>query len=186
MASTNQVLCRKCRTEDVFVCEDCGKTKPGIEKAVGTHRDYPLCLSCDSSHIREYNYVPDIIQFHATFETSRIKNTLFYGLEIEVEGPRLSDRSISRNSYKSRTEHPELFNRKNINEVTISSGILAKELEAKKLGLIKRDGSLSNGFEIVLSPMTYEFIKRSPMSRDLFDKIESLRKWGFNLINIIS
>lgn len=128
-APDNECLCEDCFSAHFFICEDCDNTCWNDDYA-----EEGRCVSCheayqesNSNCIESSDYMPRLI-----FSKEPWENTLYQGVELEIELPESVDPDRHAGDFK---------------RWLMSKGI------AKYL-YFKNDGSLDNGYEIVSHPFT--------------------------------
>jgi len=141
---------------DESVCEQCLSDDYTYSEAQDTyisHDDYATEMYEENNRDDEYVYawdydVADELGFKYLPNQDR-KTTVTYGIELEVERRRNADDDISE------LVHEEVY----------------------KFARLKSDGSLSNGFEIVTTPCSYEYQKEKWSKFLKSDLIKQLRGW---------
>ena len=141
---------------DESVCEQCLSDDYTYSEAQDTyisHDDYATEMYEENNRDDEYVYawdydVADELGFKYLPNQDR-KTTVTYGIELEVERRRNADDDIS-----------ELVHE-----------------EVEDFARLKSDGSLSNGFEIVTTPCSYEYQKEKWSKFLKSDLIKQLRGW---------
>ena len=141
---------------DESVCEQCLSDDYTYSEAQDTyisHDDYESEMYEEEQRDDEYVYawdydVADELGFKYLPNQDR-KNTITYGIELEVERRRNANDDIS-----------ELVHE-----------------EVEDFARLKSDGSLSNGFEIVTTPCSYEYQKEKWSKFLKSDLIKQLRGW---------
>ena len=117
-------VCESCYEDNYFTCESCGEIHHTDNSY--NHNDSSYCESCyedinqKNEGIHDYNYKPEL-----NFYKGEKENTVFLGLELEVEG-----------------------------NTEIATDLLDEFDSYENHFYLKEDGSLSNGFEIVSHPHT--------------------------------
>lgn len=101
--------------------------------------------------VRPYNYVPPAWQFRKTaYDDLPERKPMYWGMEIEIEFPHrnVTDAALELHKWCHR-HYPDNF-------------------------ILKADGTLQSGFEVVSHPATYETIRSSKMWYDLFGYLEGM------------
>jgi len=138
------LYCVPCSNSLFDKCELCGyfSKRDKYEKVDG----HILCNNCKFKHfVNDYNYKPEP-KFLSTIKD--LKNSPFFGLEIEVTSKKLDRGSLA---HKLSQKFPNEFN---------------------NVFYLKFDRSIGNGFEIVTHPMTYNFIRKEFIIRELLKWLE--------------
>jgi hypothetical protein len=140
-APDDELYCEDCYQEHCSTCENCGE---GFWIDDLQYNEEEGCYYCDScyeenSTIKNYSYKPEPI-----FAKEKYENTLYMGLELEVETEKNSPNEIAE----------ALLNNNEKNNI------------ADRF-YFKHDGSLHNGFEIVSHPSTLKYYKRYKMNNML-------------------
>jgi hypothetical protein len=154
---SNQLWCASCAENRAKYCDNCEVYHTGdhfyAEDRSGTWCDacwmdvLTYCEGCnyyyydpchcdeESKFIHDYSYTPDL-EFHTVNENPTTPaDSLYLGMEIELEAPNHDYDVLQRASE------------------------YASNLESYDLAYLKSDGSLSCGFEVVTHPMTHEYFK---------------------------
>ena len=152
--SDGEAFCENCFYQRYDYCSYCGEPFEIDELSYIENEGY-RCNSCcsrySSEFIREYEYKPDP-EFKITRSKERHKkNTLFFGLELEVEN---TDKQMDNDS-------------------------MAEEVDNYIDGAYcKKDASLKTGFEIVTHPFTWQWYKDE---KENFDNLlDALQSNGFS------
>jgi len=139
-------ICFDCRDNNYFYCDGCDEY---VHENYQSHYDSDYCEYCDCN--RDDDEDDSIIKSYSYkpskpqfMKVKKEKTGLFYGLELEIE------------RVKS----------------TVDVYKLAKEIDSSNW-YFKNDGSLSNGFEIVTHPMTYNYIDKN---KNLFSNMLKIIK----------
>jgi hypothetical protein len=142
-------VCQGCFSDaNCFECEECGNY---------FHEDddggEDMCRYCvnrsGGSYINSYSYKPIPIFLLGKNQVEK-KDNLYFGIELEVEKT----------------------------ESNIELRDMAKSIEQKDVYYLKQDGSLSNGFEIVTHPMTYQYIQENK-EKIFLEPLNKLLKGGY-------
>jgi len=145
------LYCSQCFSERFFICERCGGSV-ALEDA----RELDDCFYCESCYreetdkcIHSYNYVPTF-NFRSAPEEKDPEKILFFGFELELENKK-KDYLTEKGA-----------------EAVADRGFL----------YCKNDGSLSDGFEVVSHPFSWNWLN-VPGNRSRFNGIWGLPKMGF-------
>jgi len=143
-----KVMCPTCKNNYIRPCPRCGRDtySNNMRSVVVDGRTEHVCLDCENDLvvIHRYDFVTEPKFLGSKNETIR-PDGLHYGVEIEVEYPD----EYQYNADTHETYRPE--------------GKLTKDAVGKKIidwwgkgeFVLKNDGSLDNGFEIVTHPFTW-------------------------------
>ena len=136
-----------CERAGTFECDSCNRYCSDEDRYYDSDDDDNyLCRWCAEMgprHIHSYGYKPTP-KFKLATNQER-KGNLFFGIELEVE--------------------------KEESDVMVSK--MAEKIVNEDVYYLKKDGSLSNGFEIVTHPMTFEYIQeqKEKVFKSLLDKL---------------
>jgi len=138
--------CDSCRREYLVTCCRCDEYEHTDDCYIDESTDDCYCRACydrgyhqSNESLHDYNYQPDLKFHHHPLENDRKRNKLYMGFELEVE-------------VETRTQSIDDL-------VKLVEDHMKAEGKERKL-YFKRDGSLTNGFEIVSHPMTLRWIKK--------------------------
>jgi hypothetical protein len=140
------IICQDCFENYYSVCEECGHLVYRDDVYYSEDTEQALCYECfkdiELKSIRDYNYKP--VPNFKTFQDHKKGDSLFYGLELEVEN---SENKISNESMASNINDENLY--------------------------CKHDGSLEDGFEIVSHPFSWSWYKENKKYfNDLLDNLK--------------
>lgn len=145
----SRLYCSDCYHDIFSVCDECGQTVYSEDIYYNDDEDRYLCQNCSESEsgtIRYNSYMPAL-----NFQKMQYENTLYMGLELEVECGTHNSRTIA----KDFTDY----------------------LDSKKNGnkfYMKQDGSLGNGFEVVSHPFTLQYAHKHLQFKDMLKKLRNL------------
>lgn len=136
------LICESCYDNNYCSCENCSETVHNDNSHYDSRRGYSYCESCwegeeDDHVIKSYSYKPS----EYVYSKMCWENTMYLGIELEVEcgSDRAEDKALLVTEWLARHGHGEKV-------------------------YIKKDSSLSNGFEIVFHPITLQALhKKFPM-----------------------
>lgn len=139
------LYCEDCFDENFRPCVRCGELCYNEDLTYNENNNEYICHSCIvGESLHEFNYKPEPV-----FSKEKYENTLYIGMEIEVE---IKD---------------------SISEMTDE---LQEYLEKEKIGnrfYCKTDGSLDNGFEVVSHPATLKNFHTSHKLKKILDWLKS-------------
>ena len=143
--------CSACYNERYADCVDCNVTLNVEDDEVyniDEYDDSPRCYSChreaqNGQTVHEYSYKPrPIFHYNQGIETIS-RNTLTFGLELEVE-------NRNRTNYEGYGGSQSMAQR-----------VKEEYSDGENILYLKEDGSLNNGFEIVTHPFTWAYWKKT-------------------------
>ena len=147
--------CSDYRRDNLVECSRCSEWEHNDDAFYDESDDSYYCRRCyengyarSNRSLHDYNYCPDPTFHHHKLEENKKTNKLYMGMELEVE---VETRLISVDDIISTLEDH-----------------LTSEGHSKKI-YFKRDGSLTNGFEMVTHPMTLRWIKKELKLNKLLD-----------------
>lgn len=143
IVATGEYICDSCYSNNYFICEDCDEIHHNDN---GTYNDYEgeyYCDSCNEHAIDENRVIKehDFRPRAFVYDKMAWENTIYLGIELEVEGGQEKADKVM--------------------DWLVKNGL-------DKRVYIKEDGSLDDGFEIVIHPTTLQALhKRFPMRKFL-------------------
>lgn len=146
-------LCEGCRERHYSHCDDCEDLRHLDDLYCSSRDDRYRCPSCHDEHCddQEQEDMGPIAEYHHAGRflspipspASKAAGGLYFGVELEVER--------ASNARRSRAELAEVIAaevRANVGRITESRAAVPTQLLA-----FERDGSLSDGFELITAPM---------------------------------